>query len=92
WAAMEPVSGTLQFDEPDDDDSMALPVWKHRSGPGWMVQAFLPIVFCADVAASTVSTVLVDLFLLPGIGLVWCVEESLSHFPEAVPEMEISGQ
>ena len=59
-----------------------LPVWSERSIGGWFSLSLLPLTFCADVAASVVSTVLIDCFVLPGIGFVWLVEDTLTTFPD----------
>ena len=36
----------------------------------------------ALAAACVVSTVLIDCFVLPGIGFVWLVEDTLTIFPD----------
>lgn len=73
-----PVTFNRRDLEVDDE----LPVWSERSIGGWFALGLLPVTFCADIAASVASTLLVDCFVLPGIGIVWLVEESLTTFPD----------
>lgn len=77
---MKKIPVTFYRRDLEKDDE--LPVWSERSIGSWFALGFLPLTFCADIAASVVSTVLVDCFILPGIGIVWLVEESVSSFPD----------
>ena len=72
----------VTFDRRDLEKNNELPVWSERSIGGWFSLSLLPLTFCADVAASVVSTVLIDCFVLPGIGFVWLVEDTLTTFPD----------
>lgn len=72
----------VTFNRRDLEEDDELPVWSERSVGGWFALGLLPLTFCADVAASVASTLLVDCFVLPGIGIVWLVEESLTTFPD----------
>lgn len=77
---MKKIPVTFYRRDLEKDDE--LPVWSERSIGGWFALGLLPLTFCADIAASVVSTVLVDCFILPGIGIVWLVEESVTSFPD----------
>ncbi len=79
-AKMEKFPVTFNRGDLEKDDE--LPVWSTRSSGGWLSLGLLPVTFCADVAASVTCTLLVDCFILPGIGIVWLVEESLTKFPD----------
>lgn len=72
----------VTFNRRDLEEDDELPLWSERSVGGWFALGLLPLTFCADVAASVASTLLVDCFVLPGIGIVWLVEESLTTFPD----------
>lgn len=72
----------VTFNRRDLEEDDELPVWSERSIGGWFALGLLPVTFCTDIAASVVSTLLIDCFVLPGIGIVWLVEESLTTFPE----------
>ena len=72
----------VTFNRRDLEKNDELPLWSERSVGGWFALGLLPLTFCADVAASVASTLLVDCFVLPGIGIVWLVEESLTTFPD----------
>ena len=72
----------VTFNRRDLEKEAELPVWSERSIGGWFALGLLPVTFCADIAASVASTLLVDCFVLPGIGIVWLVEESLTTFPD----------
>lgn len=77
---MKSIPVTFNRSDMEKDDE--LPVWKKRSFSGWLSLGLLPVTFCADIAASVISTVFVDCFILPGIGIVWFVEESVTSFPD----------
>ena len=77
---MKKIPMTFYRRDLEKDDK--LPVWSERSIGGWFALGLLPLTFCADIAASVASTVLVDCFILPGIGIVWLVEESVTSFPD----------
>lgn len=72
----------VTFYRRDLEKDNELPVWSERSIGGWLSLSLLPLTVCADVASSVVSTVLIDCFVLPGIGFVWLVEDTLTTFPD----------
>lgn len=72
----------VTFNRRDLEKNDELPVWSERSVGGWFALGLLPLTVCADIAASVTGTLLVDCFVLPGIGIVWLVEETLTTFPD----------
>lgn len=71
----------VSFNRKDLENEDQLPVWSSRSVGGWLAQVFLPVTFCADIVSSVACTLFVDCIVLPGMGIVWLVEESLTTCP-----------
>lgn len=77
---MQKISVTFNRRNLENEDQ--LPVWSERTAGGYFAQLLLPFTFCMDVAASIVSTVVVDFVVLPGMGIIWLADESLTLFPK----------